>query len=170
MAAPFVVFVNFFPHLNMQKTCWLWAPTTLSKNSSKSVIFSLLSESCFYCKKTPNLIIKLFLCFVSRPRVGPINSKHKFQMREHFCRHLHSSLISMRLSQGACPLLMDPRKYNADTVDLCRDDDARDYWCQRHKTSHLRYRRFRLGSKNSGPFKYSLVQCLRLRLAIMQHI
>ncbi len=27
--APFVVFVYFFPHLNMQKTCWLWAPTTL---------------------------------------------------------------------------------------------------------------------------------------------
>jgi hypothetical protein len=26
---PFVVFVNFFPHLNILKTCWLWAPTTL---------------------------------------------------------------------------------------------------------------------------------------------
>ncbi len=25
----FVVLVNFFPHLNMQNTCWLWAPTTL---------------------------------------------------------------------------------------------------------------------------------------------
>jgi hypothetical protein len=35
-----------------------------------------LSESCFHCKKTPYLIKKLFVCFVSKPRVGPINSKH----------------------------------------------------------------------------------------------
>ncbi len=27
--APFVVFIYFPLHLNMQKTCWLWAPTTL---------------------------------------------------------------------------------------------------------------------------------------------
>ena len=27
-------------------------------------------------------------------------------------------------------MLVDTRKYNADTVDLCRDDDARDYWLQ----------------------------------------
>jgi hypothetical protein len=30
----------------------------------------------FYCKNT-NLIKKLFICFVSKPRVGPINSQHK---------------------------------------------------------------------------------------------
>jgi hypothetical protein len=35
-----------------------------------------LLESCFYCKKTPNLIKKLFLCFVLKPRLGAINSKH----------------------------------------------------------------------------------------------
>ena len=44
-----------------------------TKNSSKSVIFS---ESRFYCKKTPNLIKRLFLFFTSKPRVGPINSWH----------------------------------------------------------------------------------------------
>ncbi len=30
----------------------------------------------FELKKTPNLIKKLFLCFVSKPRVGLMNSKH----------------------------------------------------------------------------------------------
>ncbi len=39
---PFVVSVNFFPHLNMQKSCWLWAPTTL-KTHYQSVIFSYLT-------------------------------------------------------------------------------------------------------------------------------
>ena len=29
---------------------------------------------------------------------------------------------------GACPLLMQPENYIADTVDLTRDDEARDYW------------------------------------------
>ncbi len=29
-----------------------------------------------------------------------------------------------------CPLLRDPESYNADTVDLTRDNDAREYWLQ----------------------------------------
>ena len=29
---------------------------------------------------------------------------------------------------GACPLLKQPDSYVADTVDLTRDDEARDYW------------------------------------------
>ena len=29
---------------------------------------------------------------------------------------------------GACPLLKQPDNYTADTVDLTRDDEARDYW------------------------------------------
>ncbi len=33
----------------------------------------------FIVKKTPNLIKKLFLCFVSKPRLGPINSQHNFK-------------------------------------------------------------------------------------------
>ncbi len=40
--APFVVFVNFFPHLNMQKKL-LIMDTNNTKNSSKSVIFSYLT-------------------------------------------------------------------------------------------------------------------------------
>jgi hypothetical protein len=56
--------------------------TNYTKNLSKSVIFSYLTmnKNCqnlaFIVKKTPNLIKKLFLRFVSKPRVGPINSKH----------------------------------------------------------------------------------------------
>jgi hypothetical protein len=132
MASTLCSFFKFFSSFEHAKHLLIMGLDN-TKNSSKSVILSYLTMNSIVrilllSSKTPNLMIKLFLCFVSRPRVGPINSKHKFQMREHFCRHLHSSLISMRLSQGACPLLMDPRKYNADTVDLCRDDDARDYW------------------------------------------
>ena len=29
---------------------------------------------------------------------------------------------------GTCPLLMQPENYIADTVDLTRDHEARDYW------------------------------------------
>ncbi len=64
----------------MQKTCWLWAPTTL-KTVHESVIFSYLTMNItviilFFCKKnTPNLI-KLFLSYVAKPRVGPINREH----------------------------------------------------------------------------------------------
>jgi len=43
---------------------------------SHNKLWIILSESCFNCKKNPNLIKKLFLCFVSKPRVGPMNSKH----------------------------------------------------------------------------------------------
>ncbi len=73
-------FCLFFPHLNIQNTCWLWVPATLKTHQkvwfSPIYLWIILSESCFYCKKTPNLIKKLFLCFESRPRVGPINSQH----------------------------------------------------------------------------------------------
>ncbi len=40
--APFVAFVYFFPHLNMQKKLLIMGPNN-TKNSSKSVIFSYLS-------------------------------------------------------------------------------------------------------------------------------
>ena len=39
---PFVVFVYFFPHLNMQKNVLFMGPNN-TKNSSKSVIFSYLT-------------------------------------------------------------------------------------------------------------------------------
>ncbi len=58
-----------------------------------------MSESCFNCKKTPNFIKKT----VSLLCVKTKSWAHKqltfyFQMRKYFCRHLHSSLISM----GCC--------------------------------------------------------------------
>jgi hypothetical protein len=49
--APFVVFVNFFPHLNMQKTLLIMGPNN-TKNSSKNVIFSYL---------TMNKIVRILL-------------------------------------------------------------------------------------------------------------
>jgi hypothetical protein len=54
--APFVVFVYFFPHLNMQKNLLIMGPNN-TKNSSKSVIFSYLVINNFvrillYCKNT----------------------------------------------------------------------------------------------------------------------
>ncbi len=53
-----------------------------------------MSESCFNCKKTPNLIKKLFLCSVSKPRVGPINSKH-FTFK---CGNIFSGICTLFLS------------------------------------------------------------------------
>jgi hypothetical protein len=54
-------------------------PNNTKNSESNSVILSYLTTNnivriCFYCKETTNLIKKLFHCFVSKPRVGPINS------------------------------------------------------------------------------------------------
>ena len=38
--------------------------------------------------------------------------------------------ITYIIFQGSCPLLSDAKTYNADTVGLFRDNDARDYWLQ----------------------------------------
>jgi hypothetical protein len=58
-----------------------------------------LSESCFNCKKTPNLIKKTVSLLCVKTKSGA----HKkltfyFQMWKYFCSHLHSSLISMKKS------------------------------------------------------------------------
>ncbi len=103
-ASTLCCFCLFFPLIWTCKKSADYGPNN-TKNSSKSVIFSwiTLSESCVYCKKPPNLIKKLFLCFVSKPRVGPINSKHNnFKWGN---RHLHSSLISMILSHPDFPFV-----------------------------------------------------------------
>jgi len=73
---------------------------------SHNKLWIILSESCFNCKKTPNLIKKT----VSLLCVKTKNGVHKqltfyFQMRKYFCRHLHSSLISMDLPVCARPWL-----------------------------------------------------------------
>ncbi len=78
-ASTLVVFVYFFPRLNTQNTLIMGPNNT--KNSSKSVIFSYLTMNnivkiLFLLQKTPNLIKKLFLCLVTKSRVGPINSQH----------------------------------------------------------------------------------------------
>ncbi len=50
----------------------------------------------FQLKKTPNLIKKLFLGFVKTKSGAHKQLTFYFQIRKHFCRHLHSSLISMQ--------------------------------------------------------------------------
>ncbi len=76
--APFVVFVYFFPHLNMWKTCWLWVPTTLK--TQQKVWFShiwpwiILSESCFYCKNIKfdkETVSLLFFALCQNQEWGP---------------------------------------------------------------------------------------------------
>jgi hypothetical protein len=53
-----------------------------TKNSSLKCDFSYLTVNnivrifVFIVKKTPNFIKKLFLCYVSKPTVGPINRQH----------------------------------------------------------------------------------------------
>ncbi len=72
----------------------------------------MLSESCFYWKKTPpNLIKKLFLCFVSKPRVGPIKSKYIYFKCGNFFAGMHTlvlSLCSCSLGRLFRPLLWLP--------------------------------------------------------------
>jgi hypothetical protein len=63
----------FFFSFEHAKNLLIVGPNNTKNCSLKWII---LSESCFYCKKTPNLIKKLFLCYVSKPGVGPINSQH----------------------------------------------------------------------------------------------
>ncbi len=102
--APFVVLVYFFPSFEHAKNLLVMGPNN-TKNSSLKCDFLIFNYE-LYCQnlvfivKTPNLIKKLFLCFASKPRVGPINSKHNnFNWGNILCRHLHSSLISMVTTQ-----------------------------------------------------------------------
>lgn len=51
--------------------------------------------------------------------------------------HLEIDRFDTRL--GVCPLLLDATTYNADTVDLTRDPDARSYWLQCFEDSLLKF-------------------------------
>ena len=73
-------FCLFFSSFEHAKTCWLWTPTILKTHQKCDFFIFNYEQYCqnltFIVKKTPNLIKKLFLCFLSKSRVGPINSKH----------------------------------------------------------------------------------------------
>ncbi len=61
-----------------------------------------MSESCFYCKKPPNLIKKYVSLLCVKTKSGAHKQPtYNFQMRKHFCSHLHSSLISMSITKNA---------------------------------------------------------------------
>ncbi len=47
--------------------------------------------------KTRNLIEKLFLCFVSKPRVGPINNKHNTFKRGNIFAGICTLVLSLCL-------------------------------------------------------------------------
>jgi hypothetical protein len=98
--------------------------TNNTKNSSLKcdfLIFNFESESCFYCKKTNT---KFDQKTVSLLCVKMKSGAHKqltflFQLRKYFCRHLHSSLISMvyyivQILHRSGSVLLDPglRRYS----------------------------------------------------------
>ena len=67
---------------------------------------SQLSEYCFDCKKHKNRS-KLFFCYESKAKVGPINNKVKsFKCGNIFCGHVHSSPISMSLIHAVLERLL----------------------------------------------------------------
>jgi hypothetical protein len=69
----------FFLIWTCKQTCWLWAPTSL-KTVHYDEIFSYLTMNniakiLFLLLKNTKFNQKLFLCYVAKPRVGPINSQ-----------------------------------------------------------------------------------------------
>ena len=49
-----------------------------------------------------------------------------------------------------CPLLVDPAEYVADTVDLLRDHDAREYWTQCFRDSLPKFTERAIESQPQG--------------------
>ncbi len=100
----FSLFFSSFEHV---KTCWLLDPTTLKTHRKVWFyhiwLWIILSDLAFIVK-TPILIKKLFLCFESKPRVGPINSQHiNFKWGNIFAGICtRSSLISMGKTARWC--------------------------------------------------------------------
>ncbi len=77
---PFVVFVNFFPSFEHAKNLLIMGPNN-AKNSSLKCDFLIFNyeqycQNLVFIVKKPNLIKKLFLCFVSKTNMGPIYSQH----------------------------------------------------------------------------------------------
>ena len=60
---------------------------------------------------------------------------------------------------GICPLLQDPGAYNADTVDLTRDSDARSYWlkCFEDSLNKFADRAVESQEHSSGKFEISRI-------------
>jgi len=63
--------------------------------------------------------------------------------------HLEIDRFDSRL--GCCPLIQDPDKYVADTVDLTRDDPARQYWLQCFQESLAKFTERAIDSQSHSP-------------------
>ncbi len=138
-------FCLFFSSFEHAKNLLIMGPNN-TKNSSKSVIFSYLTMNNIvriHYKKTPNLIKKLFLCFVSKPRVGPINSQHN-----NFKWGNISAGISMVSTHNISFMFIFSSSRpisNTETIDLDEIDAGtsttcytRSTWCQCYKTFFVR--------------------------------
>ena len=109
-ASTLCCFCLFFPSFECSKNLLIMIPNNTKTHQKvwffHILLWIILSESCFKCKKTPNLTKRLFLCFVSKPRVGPINSKHNnFKWGNIFAGicTLVSSLIFMHFPPAILP-------------------------------------------------------------------
>jgi hypothetical protein len=112
----------FFPSFEHAKNLLIMGPNN-TKNSSLKCNYLIFNYG-WYCqnlvfivKKTPNLIkktVKLFLCCVSKPRVGPISSQYNnFKSRNIFsgiCT-LVLSLCLYQTKQAACELTLGIELY-----------------------------------------------------------
>ena len=71
--------------------------------------------------------------------------------------YLFSEIDRFDTRLGICPLLQDPGAYNADTVDLTRDSDARSYWlkCFEDSLNKFADRAVESQEHSSGKFENS---------------
>jgi hypothetical protein len=79
-ASTLCCFGLFFSSFENAKNLLIKGPN-ITKNCSLKCDFLIFNYQ-YYCQnlvfvvKTPNLFKKLFLCYVSKPKVGPTNSQH----------------------------------------------------------------------------------------------
>ncbi len=97
-----------------------------TNNSSLKCDFHIINYE-YYCqnlvlivKKTPNLIKNLFLCSVSKPRVGPINSKH-FTFK---CGNIFAGICCLVLSLWVkyVSYCWEPKKFLRKVCSICFGD------------------------------------------------
>jgi len=59
--------------------------------------YELFCRNLVFIVKTPNLIKKLFLCYVSKPRVGPLTANIIISNEENIFAALHTLVLSLMI-------------------------------------------------------------------------